>query len=245
VGLVGGSCRWLANRPPPRFPKTAEGRTDAFKFLLPVVQKIQDKIERAGVAGEIASYLGVDQGLVLDQFKRAAMSQRSGAPLQSRAPKASQAGSTVPAMERILLGALLGSDQARAEVLPQLGPEMTGKFSTSAIFDALRQVNGLTGPAAFAALEARLDPASQALLHELAAADDMDEASSLKQAHACLLRLNSGLKKRQVDDLRARVKTAEREGRMEEALRWIAELSQLEREIKAEGRMTAASSVVN
>jgi DNA primase len=235
VESAGGYFHWLADRARARFPKTAEGRADAFKFLLPVVQKIQDKIERAGVAGEIAAYLGVDQGLVLDQFKRAAMNQRAGTPHHTRAPQRSQAGSAIPPMERILLGALLGSDRARADVLPQLAPAMTEEFSTRAIFDALRQVNGLTGPAAFAALEARLDPASQALLHELAAADDMgDEESSLKQAHACLLRLNSGLKKRRVDDLRTRVKTAEHEGRMEEALRWIAELHQLERETRAE-----------
>ena len=138
-------------------------------------------------------------------------------------------------MERILLGALLGSDRARAEVLPRSGALDDRGISTRAIFDALRQVNGLTGPAAFAALEARLDPASQALLHELAAADDMnDEESSLTQAYACLQRLNNGLKRRQVDELRARVKTAEREGRMEEALRWMAELHQLEREIERE-----------
>jgi len=231
VESAGGYFHWLADRARTRFPKTAEGRADAFKFLLPVVQQIQDKIERAGVAGEIASYLGVDQGLVLDQFKRAAM----GALPRSRAPKASQPRPAIPANEHILLGALLGSDHARAEVLPQLPPSMTAEFSTRAIFDALRQVNGLTGPAAFAALEARLDPASQALLHELAAADDMnDEESHLKQAHACLQRLHSGLKKRQVDDLRARVKTAEREGRMEDALRWIAELHQLERYTRTE-----------
>ncbi len=237
VESAGGYFHWLADRARVRFPKTAEGRADAFKFLLPVVRNIQDKIERAGVAGEIAAYLGVDQGLVLDQFKRAAMERRppnSHAP-HSGAPKPSQAGSAVPAMERILLGALLGSDRARAEVLPQLAPAVTEEFSTREIFDALRQVNGLTGPAAFAALEARLDPASQALLHELAAADDMnDEVSSWEQAHACLRRLHSGMKKRQVDDLRARVKAAEREGRMEEALRWIAELHQLERETRAE-----------
>ncbi len=240
VESAGGYFHWLADRARARFPKTAEGRADAFKFLLPVVQKIQDKIERAGVANEIAAYLGVDQRLVLDQFKRAAM----GTPHHTRAPQPSQAGSAIPPMERILLGAFLGSDRARAEVLPQLAPAMTEEFSTHAIFEALRQVNGLTGPAAFAALEARLDPASQALLHELAAADDMsDEESSLKQAHACLLRLNSGLKKRRVDDLRTRVKTAEREGRMEEALRWIAELHQLERETRAEASARTEAGV--
>jgi DNA primase len=236
VESAGGYFHWLADRARARFPKTAEGRADAFKFLLPVVQKIQDKIERAGVANEIAAYLGVDQRLVLDQFKRAAI----GTPPPSRAPKPSQDGSTIPAMERILLGALLGSDRARAEVLPLLSPAMTGEFSTRAIFEALRQVNGLAGPAAFAALEARLDPSSQALLHELAAADDMnDEVSSWEQAQACLRRLNSGMKKRQVDDLRARVKAAEREGRMEEALRWIAELHQLERETRAQAGVGA------
>jgi DNA primase len=241
VESAGGYFHWLADRARARFPKTAEGRADAFKFLLPVVQKIQDKIERAGVAAEIASYLGVDQGLVLDQFKRAAM----GALPHSRAQQPSQIRSAIPAMERILLSALLGSDLARSEVLPQLAPAMTGEFSTWAIFDALRQIDGLTGPAAFAALEARLDPASQSLLHELAAADDIgNEESSLKQAQACLLRLKSGLKKREVDDLRARVKAAEREGRMEEALRLIAELRQLEEETRA-ASLLAASSVVN
>jgi len=241
VESAGGYFHWLADRARARFPKTAEGRADAFKFLLPVVQKIQDKIERAGVAAEIASYLGVDQGLVLDQFKRAAM----GTPSHSRTPQPSNIRSAIPAMERILLAALLGSDLARAEVLPQLTPALTAEFSTSAIFDALREIGGLTGPAAFAALEARLDPASQNLLHELAAADDMgNEESSLKQAQACLLRLNSGLKKRRVDDLRARVKTAEREGRMDEALRLNAELRQLEEETRA-ASLLAASSVVN
>jgi len=197
-----------------------------------VVQKIQDKIERAGVADEIAAYLGVDRGLVLDQFKRAAMERR--APLPYAPLAAARHGLGIPNEERFLLGSLLASDRARAEILPRLTPEMTGGFSTWAIFEALRQVNGLTGPAAFAALEARLDPASQALLHELAAADDMnDEESSLRQAYACLHRLNSGLKKRQVDDLRSRVKAAEREGRMDEALRCIVELRELERDTRA------------
>jgi DNA primase len=228
VESAGGYFHWLADRARARFPRTAEGRADAFKFLLPAVQKIQDKIERATVAGEIASYLDVEQGLVLDQVKRAAMGTRR------LSPAAKPSGSAIPARERILLAALLGSDRARAEVLPQLTPGMTDEFFTRSIFDALRQVDGLTGPAAFSALEARLDPPNQALLHELIAADDMgDEELSVRQAQACLQTLNSGLKKRQVDEIRARVKAAEREGRMEEALRWIAELRQLEQGTRA------------
>jgi DNA primase len=224
--------QWLKERASARFPKTAEGRMDAFKSLLPTLLKIPDKIEQASWAADFASYLGVAQGLVLTLLKRASMERRGAPPYAS--PTA-QPGLGIPNDERFLLSSLLASGKARNEVLPQLTEEMTGSFSTRAIFDALRQANGLTGPAVFAEVKARLDPASQTLLHELAAADDMsDEESSLKQAHACLLRLNSGLKKRQVDDLRTRVKTAEREGRMEEALRWIGVLHQLERETRAE-----------
>ena len=50
----------------------ADGRMDAFKFLLPAVQKISDKLERAAVASDLAGYLGVEPGLMLDQFKKAA-----------------------------------------------------------------------------------------------------------------------------------------------------------------------------
>jgi hypothetical protein len=70
-------------------------------------------------------------------------------------------------------------------------------------------------------------------LHELLAADDIGtEESGWEQARACLKRLEDGLGKRQTDELRGRIKAAEREGRLEEALGLAAELHQLEKEIK-------------
>lgn len=237
IESAGGYFHWLADRARARYPKTTEGRMDAFKFLLPVVQNIHDKIERAAVANDLASYLGVEQSLVLDQFKRSASERRATSPYAAPAagPSAARPSSAIPPMERILLTALLGSDEARAEVMPRLPPEMTAGFYTREIFDAMRNVNGLTGPAAFSAIEARLNPPAQGLLHELIAADDMnDHVSGLEQARSCLSTLQAGLRKRHVDDLRARVKAAEREGRMDEALRLIAELHQLEKESKLE-----------
>ena len=111
---------------------------------------------------------------------------------------------------------------------------MTEGFLTQEIFaalrDALAQTGDLGGPTAFAAVEGRLSSPAQALLHQVIAADDMgDEASCWEQAQACLRQLENNMKKRQVDDLRARVKTAEREGRMQEAFEWMAQLHRLER----------------
>ena len=53
---------------------------DAFKFLLPAVQKISDKLERAATVNDLAAYLGVDPGLVLDQFKGPAADRRAPVP---------------------------------------------------------------------------------------------------------------------------------------------------------------------
>ena len=67
-----GYFHWMADRARARFDmRSAEGRMDAFKFLLPTVQKLSDKLERAAIASDLAQYLNIEPGLVLDQFKRA------------------------------------------------------------------------------------------------------------------------------------------------------------------------------
>ena len=219
---------WLADRARTRFDmKTSDGRVAAFKFLLPAVQKISDKLEQAATVNDLASYLGVDPGLVLDQFKKSAASRR--APVPQVAP-----ASGIPHMERILLNALLSSDRARAEMLPALLPELTDTFVTREIFEGLRVAAGADAEFSYSALEGRLQGPGRELLRDAVTADEsLGEAVSWEQAQACLRRLESDFRKRQVGELRARVKSAEREGRVEEALSWMAELSRLERESRA------------
>jgi DNA primase len=218
-----GYFHWLADRARTKFDmRTPEGRVDAFKSLLPAVQKIPDKLERAAVADDLSAYLGLERGLVLDQLKRAVTDRRAP---ESRPKPASQA----PAIERILLSALLGSGRARREVLPLLTPQMIEGFTTREIFEALQRTADIEGPAAFSALESRLPGTSQALLHDVLSADEVnDEESSWRQAEACLRRLQGSIKRRELDDLRARIKSAEREGRVTEAMQWMAELHRLE-----------------
>jgi hypothetical protein len=59
LDAAGGYFHWLADRARGRFDmKTSEGRVDAFKFLLPAIQRIGDKLERAAIANDVAGYLG-------------------------------------------------------------------------------------------------------------------------------------------------------------------------------------------
>jgi len=92
------------------------------------------------------------------------------------------------------------------------------------------------GPVNFAALDARLSEAGRTLLHDIAAADEIgDDNECLAQADACLRRLQANFQRSQLDEVRARVKMAGREGRPEEALHWTAELQRLEEEVKRDG----------
>jgi hypothetical protein len=116
--------------------------------------------------------------------------------------------------------------------MPRLSATMIENFFSREVFEALRQM-AAAGPVSFAALDARLSEAGRALLHEIASADEIgDETECLAQAEACLRRLEEDFRRRQRDDLRTRVKAAEREGRAEDALQCLIELHRLEHDVK-------------
>lgn len=231
---------WLADRARQKFDMShAEGRMEAFRFLLGPVNKLSDKLERAAVVNDLAGYLGVDASLVREQFKRSAADQRAK-------PQPAKGPISAPAIEKILLSAAVGSAEVRREILPQLTPDLTVEFVTREIFQTLRQMMDSGASVTFSGLEARLTPDLQGLLHDMVAADDIDdETLSLELARACLRRLESGAAKRRIDELKARVKAAEREGRVEQALAWMAELGRLEREARRIGGESGAAGVVH
>lgn len=81
--LDSASCyfHWLADRARAKFDMhSADGRMDVFKFLLPAVQKVGDKLTRTAVASDLASYLGVDRSLVAEQFKKFALERKPNPP---------------------------------------------------------------------------------------------------------------------------------------------------------------------
>jgi DNA primase len=222
-----GYFHWLADRARARFDmRSAEGRMDAFKSLLPSIQKLSTNLERAALANDLAGYIGVDAGLILDQFKKAAAERRTP-------PKKTEARLQIPGLENLLLQSLLASQRVRADVLPGLD---YSSFAAREIFEAIRHQHDSGSPVTFSSIEARLSPAAQDLLHDIASADEIiEEDTALHQAQACLRRLEADLRRKQVDDLRAKVKAAEREGRLSEALNIIAELDRLRKELNAGG----------
>jgi DNA primase len=214
---------WLADRARAKFDlRTAEGRVAGFQFLLPAIQRLPDKIARVAVANDVAGYLGVDAGLVLENFRKAAMDRRDKKVAPVREP--------LRADEKILLNLLVSDAEACHELIPELErlPALE-QFATRRIFKALFTLHA-SGTVTYEELHARLEEGDQELLASAVLQDETDgSAVSLSLGEECLRSLQRSGLKTQVAALKARVKEAERSGNMQEALRLAEELHDLER----------------
>ena len=215
---AGGYFFWLADRARSKFDlNEAEGRVAALKFMLPSVQKIPDKIERAAVATDLASYLGLDQGLLLEQFRKAVTTRGE---TKLVAPKFD-----LPPTEKLLVRVLLSSAEARYQVLERLAlmPNLE-QLAGRKIFEALLQMERSKAPFSLHDLEARIGESENTLMARLAFADDMEEQDMLKQALACVEELNQRAGRGRIVQLKAAIAKAERAGDMAMALELMQEL---------------------
>jgi DNA primase len=215
---------WLADRARAKFDlRTAEGRVAGFQFLLPAIRRLPDKIERMAIANDVAGYLGVDAGLVLENFRKSAMDRRDR--------KVAPAPEPLRADEKILLNLLVSSSEARKELIAGLEKlPAVERFATKRIFRALFALDASGEPVTYEQLHARLEEVDQNLLAAAVLQDETNEAViSLRQGVECMRSLERSGVQAQVAALKARVKEAERAGNLTEALRLAEVLHQLER----------------
>ena len=224
---AGGYFHWLADRARARVDmRTVEGRMQALQVLLPAIQRINDKLERVATANDVAAYLGVETGLVLENFRKAAATRRENPAIVP--------DTGLPPVEKLLLASLLASPEAQQEVLPRLHSlPAWGEFRSRKILQAMLAMQDSGSSVRFAELEARLDDADKVLMTSLVFADETDEGAALDQARSCLRTIEASGRLSTVAALKARVKEAEREGNLAEALRLAEEVSRTQRESRA------------
>jgi DNA primase len=219
---------WLADRAKQRFDsRTAEGRQQALRFLLPAVHRIPDKIERAGVADDLASYLGVERGMVLDAFKKAALDRRQQDVKVSPAP-------LMPA-ERILLRTLLHHPELRPAVLPRVRAlHNLTRLRSKSLLLVMGSLWELQPDFGYADLEPRLEANDAALLSEVVFADEIPETEDTEAARAnamaSLETLEMEGRTASLDSLRQQIRQAQQKGDMQAALVLLEQLDRLQRE---------------
>jgi len=219
-----GYFYWLADRARLKFDtKTTEGVVSMLKFLLPAVQKISDRLERMAVANDVAGYIGVAPGAVLDTFRRAAADRQEktiARPKESLRPD-----------EKGLLRVLLSGTEGGEELVASLpGLEVLAKLPARRIFEAVVAVHNGGGVVTFDALHSRLEEEDQHLLAGVLLSEEADRnEATLAYGRQCLESLERAGAQDRRAELKSRIKQAERAGDVPEALRLMQELKILER----------------
>jgi len=209
---------WLADRARAKFNmREPQGRVDAFQFLLPSIQGLGDKLERVAVANDLASYLGVESGLVLEQFRKAAADRAERTP----ALKTDPARMT----DRILLPLLVIDEAARAQLMPHLQdlPALRA-LTTAPIYETIIAMHEAGEPIDFNALHDHLEPFFQSRLGAIVLDAGL---ATIEDGVACLEALRKEDRESIRRDLKTRIKNAERAGKMAEALEFMKFLSEL------------------
>lgn len=219
-----GYFHWLADRARTKFDmRDPQGRIEAFKFLLPAVEKLNDKLERAAVANDIASYLAVPPGEVFSYFRRA----------NTAAPKMAPPRAFLPVAERALLQALMSNEEARVEILPAIAEEgVIEELAAPRVFRAVVAAASSGALFDYAAVEGRLEDSDRELLASAVLADDAGAEVSMEECQQwreALVSRRDGARRKV---LRAKIRAAEQSGNLAEALALAAELNALERSRK-------------
>src|SRR4051794_34913692 len=216
-----GYFYWLADRARSKYDvRTSEGRVSVLNELMPSVQRITDPMERMVIAGDLASYIGVDRGMVLDSFKKAVADRKESA-LQRPAV-------TLRHDERILINALLTQPERAGDVIGELkSMESVATFPSRRIFQAIFAIDAGGARLDFEALHSRLEEGDQQLLAHAALGDDVDVSEEDFVAAMASVRRSEALYRRM--ELKRRIKESERAGDAREALRLYSELQSMER----------------
>jgi DNA primase len=219
-----GYFYWLADRARARHDvHTTEGLVAVLKELVPAVERIADRIERMAVANDLAGYIGVEQGVVLESFRKTVSERREAA---IERPK-----EFLRADEKGLLNVLLSDLPGRAELIESAGGiEILNRLATRRIYQAIAAVHASGVPVTFSAVSDRLEEDDRRLLAEAVFSQEGgEEELTIDYGAQCLESMRRSDDRLQRAQLKTRVKEAERAGNLSEALRLAAELQTMER----------------
>jgi hypothetical protein len=203
--------------------RTTEGKVAVLQFLMPAVERISDRLERMTIANDVAGYLGVERGMVLDSFRKAVVERREK-PLES--PK-----TVLRHDERMLLNALLAQPEMRSEVVGELKSISTiDNFASRRIFQAILALDEAGGRLSFEEVHARLEESDQSLLAQAVLHEDAQ--TSHEEVLAAIQSMRRTGEQQRRSQLKVRIHESERAGNREEALRLTGELQGLEREAR-------------
>jgi DNA primase len=226
LSKAAGYFIWLCDRARKNFDmSTSDGRMKGYEaMLLPAIRRISDRLERASVATEVANYLGLDQNLVLAEFRKMAGQRHQGA-----APGAE----AIPARERIVLRSILCDREVRDILVPRITVSPAARtFFSWRLFDAVCALYTAQPDFSYEQFEQQLDEKQRSVLTTAIFADRSNEVFTPDQAGAFAGQLESEDLRMACKDLEAEIKAAEREKDFEKAFELMRRLEEVKRGLR-------------
>jgi DNA primase len=222
---------YLVDRALHSFPvRTPEGKKNAVNFLLPHVQRVPSRIERQGLAQDIAQKLGIDSAVLRQEFQHAATGRAT------RSVSAFTASQVTPA-EKVLIRALAahlaeesGLRRRAAETLA--GERLHSGLGTEPLLDAL--LENLSADSGFEAarepMSLPLSDSDRALLAGIVLSEEEALNEELLEGALEALRHRGQLAQRE-GEIKRGIAEAERRGDLVTLLRLKQEKLELDRKL--------------
>ena len=186
-----------------------DGKIAALNFLLPYLARVPDKIRRAEWASELASRLAIEEALVREALRRAAVERRSEIKLRPEAAEVLKSGAVKPA-ERRLLQILLENEEIRADVLKELEDASAHRGAgLEAVFEQVLALARAGEAITLETLSERVGEAERRLLFELSFEERARAAGSLEEARSCLAALQRRKLEAKLRELQRGIEQAE------------------------------------
>jgi len=222
---------YLVDRAIHTFPvKTPEGKKNAVNYLLPYIHRVPSRIEREGLASDIAQKLGIHSSILRQEFRQAATGRAA------RQVEVSPDLEIMPS-EKVLLRALSSTipeetglgrrarEALRAERL-HLG------LGTESLLQAL--VESAADNSSRDPMSLDLDDASRALLFRVLMREDEPLTAELLEGAIEALRHVAQLAQRE-GEIKRGIEQAERQGDFQTLLRLKQEKLELDRKLSRDG----------
>jgi hypothetical protein len=156
---------------------------------------------------------------VLDHFRKMAADRVERAPLPRTRP-------TAHSTDHILLPLLLASDEARPQLVAALRGMIAPRLgATGPIYETIMAMQEAGERIGFVAVHERLTSAQQELLQAVVL-EAANSGATLEDGLACIAAWKRETREETKRELKAQIKQAEREGRFEDALRLMKQLSE-------------------
>jgi hypothetical protein len=187
------------------------------------VRRISDRLERMAIANDVAEYIGVTAGMVLDSFRKSAADRQEK---YIELPK-----TTLRPDERGLIGVLLSNAEGCDGLIEDLSRiETLDRLDTRRILQAIVAVHAAGGRVTFDAVAARLEDNDRRILAEMLFAEDPAvEEFGIEWGRKCIERLLGAGERQRYLQLKTRINELERAGKLDEAMRLMQELGRLGR----------------